>query len=111
MRRRAISGQLTWIVIGLQAALLLTLAATPADPPRGPHLFKLIWAWMHKPTFYPLVALLCAGPPLTWLAWQTSGRHRAALVLAWAVFLIILFSVFGHRTTVMLRILWWQAMG
>lgn len=101
--------RLTWIVVGLQAALLLTLAATPTDPPSGSHFWQLIWAWMHKPTFYPLVALICAGPPLTWLAWQTPGRHRAALVLAWAVFGFILFTAFAHRTLVMLRILWWQA--
>lgn len=63
---------------------------------------------MHKPTFYPLVALLLGGPPLTWLAWQTPGRHRAALLCAWAVFLTILLGAFGERTSVMLRILWWQ---
>jgi hypothetical protein len=92
----------------LQAALLLTLAATPSDPPTASHLLQLIWAWMHKPTFYPLTALLCAGPPLTWIAWRTKGRHRAALVCAWAVFLVILITAFGERTLVMLRILWWQ---
>lgn len=100
---------MTWTVVALQAALLLTLAVTPGDPPRASHLLQLIWAWMHKPTFYPLVALLCAGPPLSWLAWQTPGRHRAAIALAWALFLIVLATQFGERTAVMLRILWWQA--
>jgi hypothetical protein len=97
-----------WIVIALQAALLLTLAATPSDPPNGPHFLQLIWAWMHKPTFYPLVALLIAGPPLTWLACRTPGRHRTALLAAWIVFGIILITAFGDRTLVMLRILWWR---
>ncbi len=100
--------RLTWLVVALQAALLLTLAATPADPPTGPHPLQLLWAWMHKPTFYPLVALLGAGPPLSWLAWRTPGQHRAALLCVWAGFLLILLTTFGHRTAVMLRILWWQ---
>ena len=52
-------------VVILQAALLLTLAVTPTDPPDGPRLLELLWAWMHKPTFYPLAALLVGGPTLT----------------------------------------------
>ena len=102
---------MVWTVIFLQAALLLTLAATPSDPPHGPHFLQLIWAWMHKPTFYPLTALLIAGPILSSLAWRTPGKHRTLLVLAWAVCLAVLLSAFGERTLVMLRILWWQVNG
>ncbi len=88
--------------------MLLTLAVTPTDPPSGPHLLRLLWAWMHRPTFYPLVALLIGGPTLTWIAWRTPGKHRITLACAWGVFLIILIGAFGERTTVMLRVLWWQ---
>ena len=102
---------MTWMVIALQGALLLTLAVTPSDPPNGPHFMQLIWAWMHKPTFYPLIALLTAGPILTYLAWRTPGKHRAALVVAWAALIATLFTTFGERTTVMLHILWLQVNG
>ncbi len=84
------------------------MAVTPGDPPQGSRLLQLIWAWMHKPTFYPLIALLVTGPPLTAIAWQTPGKHRTALVLAWLLFLAVLISCFGKRTAVMLRILWEQ---
>jgi hypothetical protein len=107
-RRRAVSHRLTWIVIGLQSALLLTLWVTPSDPPSGSHLMMMLWAWMHRPTFYPLVALLIGGPTLSWVAWQTPGRHRTAIVLAWCIFLTILLSAFGQRVVVMLRVLWWH---
>jgi hypothetical protein len=107
-RRRAASRKLTWSVIGLQAALLLTLAVTPTDPPSGSHLLQLVWAWMHRPTFYPLAALLVGGPVLSCIAWHTPGRHRAAIVTAWIVFLTVLLGVFGNRTVVMLQILWWH---
>lgn len=102
---------MTWSVIALQAALLLTLAVTPSDPPNGPHIRQLIWAWMHKPTFYPLIALLIGGPILTALAWRTPGKHRPALLLTWVLFLFVLISAFGERTLVMLRILWWHTTG
>lgn len=102
---------MTWAVLALQAALLLTLAVTPTDPPGGPRLLELIWAWMHKPAFYPLAALLVGGPALTWIAWRTPGRHRTALVWAWTVFLIVLIGAFGERTAAMLRVLWWRATG
>jgi hypothetical protein len=103
-----VSRRLAWGVAGLQAALLLTLTVTPTDPPGGPRLLELIWAWMHKPTFYPLVALLIGGPALTWTAWRTPGRHRAALAWAWLIFLVILLTAFGGRTAAMLRVLWWH---
>ncbi len=96
------------MVLALQAALLLTLAVTPSDPPSGPHLLRLLWASMHRPTFYPLVALLVGGPALTWIAWRTPGRHRTVLIWAWVVFLAVLISAFGDRTVVMLRVLWWH---
>lgn len=91
--------------------MILTLAVTPTDPPSGLTWRTLIWAWMHKPTFYPLTALLVAGPILSLLAWQTPGRHRTILVLAWIVFLSVLFGVFGERAVVMLRVLWWKIAG
>lgn len=99
---------MTWTVIALQAALILTFAVTPSDPPHGPHLLQLIWAAMHKPTFYPLAALLFAGPPLTYLAVRTPGRHRIALTLAWAACITLLLTTSHHRIAVMLRILWEQ---
>jgi len=96
---------MAWAVVALQGALLLTLAVTPSDPPEGPHLLRLIWAWMHRPTFYPLAALLIGGPVLTYLAWQTRGKHRRGLVLSWVIFLIVLTTCFGRRVWVMLQLL------
>ncbi len=107
-RRRMLAIRMTWAVVALQGALLLTLALTPSDPPDGPHLLQLIWASMHRPTFYPLIALLCAGPPLTFLAWRSRGEHRAVLILSWIVFLAVMSTAFGERSLVMLRILWWH---
>ncbi len=88
--------------------MLLTLAVTPTDPPARMPLFELLWARAHKPSFYPLVALLIGGPALTWLAWQTPGRHRWALTVVWALFLTVLIGFFNDRAAVMLRVLWWQ---
>jgi hypothetical protein len=95
-------------VVILQASLLLTLAVTPTDPPGGPRLLALLWAWMHKPTFYPLVALIVGGPILSWIAWQTPGKHRGLLVTSWLIFVTVLTSFFSERVQAMLRILWWQ---
>jgi len=106
-RRRAICQRLVGSVVILQAVLLLTLAATPTDPPGGPRLLELLWAWMHKPTFYPLIALVVGGPALSWIAWKTPGKHRTTLVLAWLIFGVILTNTFGERVTVMIRVLWW----
>ena len=96
------------VIIALQAVLLLALAATPADPPPRITLFELLWASARKPTFYPLVALMLAGPPLTVIAMRKTGRHRWWLALSWMGFTAILIACFGQRVAVMLRVLWWQ---
>jgi len=70
-------------------------------------LFELLWAWMHRATFYPLVALVLAGPCLTIAAWVCRGRHRLWLVCSWTVFTIIMMKFHYHRAAAMLRVLWW----
>lgn len=99
---------LALVVIALQAVLLLAFAATPTDPPPRITLFELLWASARKPTFYPLVALILAGPPLTILALRKAGRHRWWLAISWVGFAALLIACFGQRVAVMLRVLWWQ---
>ena len=99
---------MAWAVVLLQGAMLLTLAVTPAEPPPRVTLFQLIWASARKPTFYPFVALLLAGPAFTLLAWQWRGRHRAVLMLGWLVFAGLTAHYFGERVMAMWRVIWWQ---
>ena len=106
--KRRFARTLTWIVVALQGAMLLTWWVAPTwDPPRL-HLFEVLWAWMHEPTFYPFVALLIAGPLLTFVAWRVRGGHRAALVVAWLCFAGVTAEFFANRFDVMARVLWWQ---
>lgn len=107
-RQRAIAARMTLGVVALQAAVLLAFAVTPGEPPAGGTLWQLLWAASRRPTFYPLVALLLAGPPLTVLAWRIAGPHRRWLVAGWVVFLAVAVPLFGHRIWVMLRVLWWR---
>lgn len=109
-RQRAIAERASLVVLALQGAVLLALAVTPGDPPGGQTLtlWQLLWAASRKPTFYPLVGLLLAGPVLTLVAWRITGRHRAWLVAGWLVFLAVAVPFFGQRLVVMLRVLWWQ---
>ncbi len=109
-RKRAIAARLALVVLALQGAVLLALAMTPGDPPGGARLtlWQLLWASARKPTFYPLVGLLVAGPVLTVVAWRLRGPHRSWLVLGWGAFLAIAVPVYGFRLAVMLRVLWWQ---
>ncbi len=99
---------MTWAVVLLQGAMLLTLAVTPAAaPPRGTF-FQLLWASARKPTFYPFVALLIGGPALTLLAWQMRGRDRAVLIASWFVFAGLTAHFFGERVMTMWRVVWWR---
>jgi hypothetical protein len=106
--RRLAAGWMTWGVALLQSAMLVTLAVTPGwDPPRA-KFFEIIWAWAHKPSFYPVAALLVLGPILTFLACQVRGMHRWWLVICWSAFFIITANCFGDRVMVMGRMLWWK---
>lgn len=106
--KRTVAGWMTWGVVLLQTALLVTLAVAPRwNPPRG-QFFEVVWAWMHKPSFYPFVALLIGGPVLTFLATQVKGLHRWWLVICWSAFFILLVNFFGERVMVMGRTLWWK---
>jgi hypothetical protein len=98
----------TLAVLALQGAMLLTWWVTPAwDPPRL-RLLQLLWAAAHRPSFYPLAALVVAGPLLTLLAWQRKGSHRHYLLAGWAVFLLVTFGFFARRALNMLDVLWWS---
>lgn len=101
---------LAMVVLALQVALLLTVALLPALPPRLT-LFELLWAASHKPSFYPLLAMLVAGPVLTGLAWRERGEHRKLLLVSWPIFVALLVGVYGQTLALMLRILWWQVGG
>lgn len=107
-RQRWLAQRLTLIVLAMQGALLVALAVTPGDPPTRGTLWQLLWAASRRPTFYPLVILLMAGPPLSWLAWQVRGVHRRWLAIGWGTFTALLLVFFSHRVDVMLRVLWWQ---
>lgn len=109
--RQQICARLTLGVISLQGALLLTLWVTPTWTPPRVQFIELLWAWMHRPTFYPLVALIAAGPLMTLVAWTSPGRHRLWLVLSWLVFAVVLTQYYGDRSRVMLRTLWWVVAG
>lgn len=112
--KRAAAQRMALAVTALQLALLVALWATPGEPPRGSGgaggvtLWQLLWASARKPTFYPLVALLLAGPALSVVAWRIAGRHRLWLVTSWVAFAAIALPTFGDRLSVMLRVLWWQ---
>ncbi len=105
--RRA-ANWMTWIVVLLQGAMLLTLAVTPAEAPPRTTFFQLLWASARKPTFYPVGALLLGGPVFTLLAWQIRGRHRAVLIAAWFVFAGLTAHYFGERVMTMWHVVWWQ---
>jgi hypothetical protein len=109
-RQRMIAARLALAVLLLQGAVLLTWYVTPGEPPRGQTLtmWQLLWASSRKATFYPLVALLVAGPVLTVLACRVDGRHRLWLVCGWVGFALVATHAFSHRLEVMLRVLWWQ---
>ena len=107
-RKRQVAGWLAWGVAALQGALLITLAVTPQWNPPAAKFFEIIWAWMHKPSFYPFVALLVLGPILTFLACQVKGLHRWWLAVCWSAFFVIIINLFGDRVLLMGRMLWWR---
>ncbi|MCG8510989.1 MAG: hypothetical protein MI741_17335, partial [Rhodospirillales bacterium] len=59
---RVLAIHLTWTVLALQGAVLLTLAMTPNKTPPDGRLFELLWASARKPQFYPLIALILFAP-------------------------------------------------
>lgn len=101
-----LASRLTTLVIALQGALLLTLWVTPTWTPPQMRLLELLWAWMHRPTFYPLVALIIGGPLLTGVAWCWPGRHRLWLIVGWLGLIILLTQFHRERILAMLRVLW-----
>lgn len=105
---RRLGRYLATCVVGLQLVCIGAFMADPAPMPLDLTFFQLLWAWMHKPSFYPFVALLLAGPPLTFLSMRIRGPHRPGLVLAWIVFLIVIYAFYYDRVMLKLKILWWQ---
>ncbi|MEX1017711.1 MAG: hypothetical protein WD534_10180 [Phycisphaeraceae bacterium] len=110
-RRRRAAEHLALVVLALQAALLVTLAVTPSRLPPRLTLFELLWALPQRPTFYPFIAVLLAGPVLTVLACRVRGAHRVWLAVGWPVFVVVLLACFGNRVALMLRIIDWQLRG
>ena len=110
-RQRQLAQRMTALVAALHGALLLTLALDEDPLPWEVGLFELLWAAAHRPMFYPLVAVLIAGPVLTALAWRVPGRHRHYLLGIWGVSVLLLGTVFAERIRLMLEILHWRFFG
>jgi len=110
-RRRLLAQRLTAAVAALHGALMLTIALDEDPLPIRLGLFELLWAAGHKPMFYPLIAVLTAGPVLTILAWQVPGRHRHYLLGIWGGAILVLGTVYHERMSLMLEILHWQLFG
>ena len=106
-----LGSRLTWVVIALQSAMLLTLWVTPTWQPPRVRLFELVWAWMHQPTFYPVAALIVVGPIASVMAWSCRGKHMRWLLLSWVIFIAILIECFSQRVAAMTRVLWWLIAG
>lgn len=105
---RRIARYLTGIVAALQLVVLGAMWADPASEPLGLLPFQLLWAWMHQPSFYPLILALTIGPVVSVLAWRVRGPHRVWLVISWAVFAAVIYSCFYSRVMLKLDVLWWQ---
>jgi hypothetical protein len=95
-------------VLALQGAVLLTFFVDPSNPPASEGLSQLLWALAHKPSFYPVAALVLVGLPITFIALMFRGKHRINLALTWATFLTILAVFHQHRIVVMIQILYEQ---
>jgi len=93
----------------MQAAVLVTLAVTSDWGATSGALGERLWAWMNRPAFYPLVALLVGGPILSVLAWRVKGAHRWVIVLSWVAFIAIALWAFPGKVESMLRVILWVA--
>jgi len=109
--RQKLAIYLTWTVVLLQAAVLLTFYVKRGEEPPNAIILKELheraWARNNIEMFYPLIAVLIAGPILTSLAWVIAGWHRIVLAASWIGFIIMTLSFFGRMVLVMLRILSW----
>jgi hypothetical protein len=103
--QKSLAGAAAWVVVGLQAALVVMFLLDPSDPPRGASLWQALWALAHRPSFYPLVGLAIVGAPATWIALITPGPQRGRVLLAWIVFTPPILWFFGHRIAVMISVL------
>jgi hypothetical protein len=110
-RQRQLAQRLTCTVAALHAALVLTLALDDDPLPLRVGVFELLWAAAHEAMFYPLVAVLVAGPVLSWLAWRVPGRHRYYLLGSWAALVVVLAVGFPERIALMLEVLHWRVLG
>lgn len=105
---RRIARYLTALVAALQLVTLGAMWADPASQPLNLLPFELFWAWMHKPSFYPVIAVLTVAPALSVLAWQVRGPHRIGLACCWLAFAAVIYFCFYERVALNLRILWWR---
>ncbi len=105
---RAAAMKMTWVVLVLQGAVLLTFTLVPAKMPPKLPMMDLLWAASRKADFYPLVLLLVCGPVLSMAAWTVRGTHRALTVLGWMAFLTVVFAFHLERVKIMLRVLAWE---
>jgi hypothetical protein len=106
-QRRRLAGQMAIVVIGLQCAVIASFWLDGSVPP-GHALGQLLWADAHRASFYPLVALIMLGPPLSVLALAMHRRHRRLIPASWIAFIILALVIGQHRLLVMLQVLWQQ---
>lgn len=99
---------LTACVVGLQLIYIGALLADPASQPWDVEFAELLWAWMHKPSFYPFLAVFLVGPLLSVLAWRIRGPHRFWLAVGWLAFLAVIYFYYLNRVLLKAEILWGQ---
>jgi hypothetical protein len=95
-------------VLALQAAVLLTFFIDPSTPPNSQGLGQLLWALAHKPSFYPVAALLLIGIPVTVLTALYRGKHRIQIAISWISFLTLIALYHHHKFATMIQILYQQ---
>lgn len=109
-QKRRLAAHLAWVVVLLQATMLVTLwVSKPLPRPPRVQWFELLWAWMHEPHFYPLAALIGAGIPLSIIVLAIRGSHRLVLAATWAFFALVIVLYYPQRFMLMLRTLYWAA--
>lgn len=105
---RRLGRYITALVIALQLVCIGAFLADPATLPWNLEPFEMLWAWFHKPSFYPLIVLIAVGFPLTLLSLRIRGPHRAAMILSWMIFATVVYLRFYDRVLLKLEILWKQ---
>lgn len=103
---RRTAESITLVLIGLQAIVLGLFALDEPVPGSPDNPLSLFWAADRKSQITLLIALLVAGLPCTWFAWQAKGSHRRILLIGWALFIALCLGCYARRIHTMLVIAW-----